>query len=77
MFWLKGCPRCHGDLYDNSDIYGSYIDCLQCGHYLTAEEDVCLRSEDPLSSAYPAAAPAEPARVPAVAISGPLAKAVA
>ena len=45
MFWLKSCPRCHGDLYDNSDIYGRYIDCFQCGHYLTAAEDAGLRSE--------------------------------
>ena len=45
MFWLKGCPRCHGDLHDNSDVYGRYIVCFQCGHYLTGDEDADLRSE--------------------------------
>ena len=47
MFWLKSCPRCEGDLYDNTDIYGSYIDCFQCGHYLTADEYALVRSENP------------------------------
>ncbi|MEE8465930.1 MAG: hypothetical protein V3S68_05580 [Dehalococcoidia bacterium] len=47
MFWLKSCPRCHGDLQDKTDIYGSYIDCFQCGHYLTVDEDTRLRSENP------------------------------
>ncbi len=28
---LKGCPKCKGDLYLVSDIYGRYVDCLQCG----------------------------------------------
>lgn len=47
MFWLKSCPRCRGDLYDNTDIYGSYTDCFQCGHYLTDVEEARLRSESP------------------------------
>ena len=45
MFWLKGCPRCRGDLYENSDIYGRYIDCFQCGHYLTTAEEAHVRSD--------------------------------
>ena len=52
MFWLKSCPRCHGDLHDNSDIYGSYIDCFQCGHFLTVDEDTRLRSENPQGKTY-------------------------
>lgn len=47
MFWLKSCPRCNGDLFDNSDVYGNYIDCFQCGHYLTAEEDARVREDHP------------------------------
>ncbi len=47
MFWLKSCPRCHGDLQDKTDIYGSYIDCFQCGHYLSIDEEAALRSESP------------------------------
>ncbi len=34
MLWLKGCPRCGGDLHENQDVYGYYISCLQCGYYL-------------------------------------------
>lgn len=33
-FRLKGCPRCGGDMYDDVDVYGAYIACLQCGRYL-------------------------------------------
>ena len=43
MFWLKRCPRCEGDLYEDSDIYGHYIACVQCGYYLTRAEEVVLR----------------------------------
>ena len=39
MFRFKSCPRCHGDLYRDSDIYGTYIACLQCGHYFTQVEE--------------------------------------
>ena len=52
MFWLKSCPRCHGDLHESSDIYGSYIDCFQCGHFLTVDEDARLRSENPLGRTH-------------------------
>ena len=62
MFWLKSCPRCHGDLYDNADIYGDYIDCLQCGHYLTSAEDTELRSRSPRGKTY-TFSPSEPVRV--------------
>ena len=31
MFWLKSCPRCSGDLYQDDDQYGRYVSCLQCG----------------------------------------------
>ena len=62
MYWLKNCPRCHGDLYDNKDSYGSYIDCFQCGHYLSVEEEVTLRSESPHGKTL-VLAPTEPTRV--------------
>jgi hypothetical protein len=51
MYWLKSCPRCHGDLFDNSDVYGNYIDCLQCGHYLTAEQETLVREVSPHGNA--------------------------
>jgi hypothetical protein len=34
MFWQKSCPRCKGDLCQDSDVYGIYVACFQCGHYL-------------------------------------------
>ena len=62
MFSLKSCPRCHGDLYDKSDIYGSYIDCFQCGHYLSAHQDARLRSENPQGKTN-SFAPREPIKI--------------
>ena len=32
MIFFKGCPKCGGDLYLDSDIYGDYLNCLQCGY---------------------------------------------
>ena len=34
MMWLKACARCHGDLYLDSDYYGHFLGCIQCGHTL-------------------------------------------
>ena len=45
MFWLKRCPQCGGDLMDESDVYGTFIGCLQCGHMLTSAEERALRAE--------------------------------
>ncbi len=40
MMWLKGCPKCSGDLVAEEDEYTAYVKCLQCGRILTgAEED--------------------------------------
>lgn len=43
MMWLKSCPRCNGDLYENKDPYGRYVSCVQCGYYLSEVEEVVLR----------------------------------
>jgi hypothetical protein len=29
--YLKTCKKCLGDLFLNRDIYGPYLQCLQCG----------------------------------------------
>ena len=42
MFYLKACPKCNGDLFKDSDVYGLYIACMQCGHYLTNAEETQL-----------------------------------
>ena len=44
MFWLKGCPRCCGDLYADQDQYGSFVSCLQCG----LNRVVCSQPGEPL-----------------------------
>lgn len=31
MVFLKGCTKCGGDVILDSDMYGKYIKCLQCG----------------------------------------------
>ena len=43
MFWLKRCPKCGGDLIDESDVYGTCITCLQCGQMLTDQEEEALK----------------------------------
>jgi hypothetical protein len=47
MFWLKRCPKCGGDLMDESDVQGSFISCLQCGHMLSLAEEQALRRASP------------------------------
>ena len=42
MMWLKGCPKCHGDLYESWGHYGRYVTCLQCGHHLSDFEEITL-----------------------------------
>jgi hypothetical protein len=44
MMWLKGCPRCQGDLFEeagiNPEAYSArFVNCLQCGYTLSAAEE--------------------------------------
>ena len=32
MWKLKGCPRCNGDIFIDSDLEGWYEQCLQCSY---------------------------------------------
>ena len=63
MWCLKCCPRCDtGALYEGTDMYGSYIACLQCGSYLTEAQEVALGYEtghgpEPSAKKEPLAAP--------------------
>jgi hypothetical protein len=46
--WLKGCPKCRGDLFEEPaigprSIAGSLVICLQCGHLLSDDEERRLR----------------------------------
>ena len=38
MFKLRGCSKCHGDLYAGEDVYGAYLACVQCGRYFFVTE---------------------------------------
>jgi hypothetical protein len=42
MYWLKACRRCAGDLREEEDIHGSYVDCIQCGYVLDVKEERVL-----------------------------------
>ena len=46
MFWFKGCPRCLGDVHEDSDKYSPYSSCVQCGHYLSQAEEARLKLSD-------------------------------
>jgi len=46
---FKACPRCHGDVFIDKDIFQGWVErCIQCGHvsYLDAvvETQECLVS---------------------------------
>jgi len=38
MFYVKGCPKCQGDLTPEKDAYGAFFKCLQCGKLTEANE---------------------------------------
>ena len=40
--WLKSCPRCRGDLVLDSDYYGNYVSCIQCGASLDKSQQGLL-----------------------------------
>jgi hypothetical protein len=47
MYWLRSCPRCKGGLFREDDLYGSYVNCLQCGHHLSEAEEESLCYQTP------------------------------
>ena len=56
MMWLKGCPRCQGDLFEevavSPELYGSrFVNCLQCGYTLSPEQEVSLPRAEPQAPA--------------------------
>ena len=61
MYWLRRCPRCSGDLYEGRDIHAGYVACIQCGYYLSSEQEEILRVLAPLLER---AAPRPAANVP-------------
>jgi len=45
MIWCKNCPRCNGDLLSQSDVYGEFISCLQCGCILNEQQGRAIKLE--------------------------------
>ena len=55
----KACKRCGGDLSIECDIYGVYIECIQCGAtYAKDDLPVALNNAENTVKATPAAPPA-------------------
>ena len=54
MWRLKGCPKCHGDVFLEKDINGWYERCLQCGYnrdtipLVEIKEQVSGRKKEPV-----------------------------
>lgn len=42
MYWLKMCPSCQGDLYQQEDRFGKHVTCLQCGRSLDNRQQNAL-----------------------------------
>mgnify|MGYP004106169147 CR=1 FL=1 len=38
MVCLKSCQRCGGDLYKETNQFGSYVSCFQCGSSVVEPE---------------------------------------
>ncbi len=38
MIYFKACPRCRGDMHIVHDLYGKYMECLQCGHEMNVNQ---------------------------------------
>ena len=41
-YWLKGCPKCGGDLYKKIDQFGRYVACLQCGRHMMPDRPAAV-----------------------------------
>jgi hypothetical protein len=47
-YWLKECPKCHGDLREEANTFGPYITCMQCGYTLKHTEEIRLKLDGTL-----------------------------
>ena len=48
MWVLKGCPKCHGDIFMEKDTAGWYEKCLQCGYNRDMEVMVEVKEQAPV-----------------------------
>ncbi len=51
MIFFKSCPRCKGDMTTSADMYGKFIECLQCGYESEPEAEAEQESQPPYSKA--------------------------
>ncbi len=56
MLMLKACKKCHGDMYLQSDTYGQFKQCLQCGFVQDMDAQPAVAAQTPMVSAKTAAA---------------------
>jgi len=49
---FKACPRCHGDLFIDSDIDGWYEQCLMCSFRKDLKDIADFQKSPALSSEY-------------------------
>ena len=61
MLKLRGCPKCHGDLYVSQDMYGAYLSCIQCGQDYFFVEGPAQAGQE--SAPVASGAPPEPAEL--------------
>jgi len=45
MIWLRACPRCKGDLVEQSDWDGDELVCLQCAFRTALPPGIVLKRE--------------------------------
>lgn len=49
MLMRRSCPRCHGDLYQDSDPDGHCVRCLQCGNEIQLSRAISVQDSPSLS----------------------------
>lgn len=40
MLYLKACPKCSGDVKLGVDIYGKFLECIQCAFTIDSPEAI-------------------------------------
>ncbi|MEX0763084.1 MAG: Lar family restriction alleviation protein [Dehalococcoidia bacterium] len=51
MLYLKACPRCRGDVKLALDMYGKYLECLQCGYTIDSKEEAAKAASESKTAA--------------------------
>jgi DNA-directed RNA polymerase subunit M/transcription elongation factor TFIIS len=57
VLWIKACPKCGGDLYNDRDVMGYYRQCLQCGYTFYEQRRRPARDDDKSSDGRKPASP--------------------